>query len=219
MDWLLISSGADRGSPRPPAPERRRARALRRLLVLLSRAARCELAQLGYSRDGRRGTPADHLRAALRSSRAARSRSRSSKAPCTTTRRCRSQIEKLTERFHLEGGRRGRRPRDDHEGQHRDAQGERRGSPGSPRSRRHRSRSSSRTADLQPSLFDQQNLAEITCEDYPGERLIVCRNPLVGAERARKREDLLRRPSASSRRSGRASGRHASGLRADRARR
>jgi transposase len=46
--------------------------------------------------------------------------------------------------------------------------------------------------DLQPALFDQQNLAEITSEDYPGERLIVCRNPLVGAERARKREDLLK---------------------------
>ncbi len=44
---------------------------------------------------------------------------------------------------------------------------------------------------LQMSLFDQQNLAEISSEDYPGERLIVCRNPLVAAERARKREDLL----------------------------
>jgi len=44
---------------------------------------------------------------------------------------------------------------------------------------------------LQLSLFDQTNLGEITCEDYPGERLIVCRNPLVGSERARKREELL----------------------------
>jgi len=45
---------------------------------------------------------------------------------------------------------------------------------------------------LQPSLFDEQNLAEITdAEGYPDERLIVCRNPLVAAERARKREDLL----------------------------
>ena len=44
---------------------------------------------------------------------------------------------------------------------------------------------------LQPSLFDQINLAEITAEDYPGERLIVCRNPLVAADRARKREELL----------------------------
>jgi Transposase DDE domain len=44
---------------------------------------------------------------------------------------------------------------------------------------------------LQLSLFDQTNLAEITSEDYPGERLIVCRNSLVGAQRARKREDLL----------------------------
>jgi transposase len=45
---------------------------------------------------------------------------------------------------------------------------------------------------LQLSLFDQTNLAEIEApQDYPGERLVVCRNPLVAAERARKREDLL----------------------------
>jgi transposase len=45
---------------------------------------------------------------------------------------------------------------------------------------------------LQLSLFDQQNLAEIEDPDeYPGERLVVCRNPLVAEERARKREALL----------------------------
>ncbi len=44
---------------------------------------------------------------------------------------------------------------------------------------------------IQPSLFDELNLAEITAEDFPGERLVVCRNPLVAAERTRKREDLL----------------------------
>ena len=44
---------------------------------------------------------------------------------------------------------------------------------------------------LQLSLFDQQDLAEITSPDYPGERLIACRNPLLAAERARKRGDLL----------------------------
>jgi hypothetical protein len=44
---------------------------------------------------------------------------------------------------------------------------------------------------LQLSLFDQQDLAEITSENFPGERLIACRNPVLAAERARKREDLL----------------------------
>ncbi len=45
---------------------------------------------------------------------------------------------------------------------------------------------------LQLSLFDEQNLAEIACEAlYPGERLVVCRNPLVAAERTRKRDSLL----------------------------
>lgn len=44
---------------------------------------------------------------------------------------------------------------------------------------------------LQMSLFDTQDLAEITHPDYPGERLIACRNPALAAERARKRQDLL----------------------------
>src|SRR6202795_527135 len=44
---------------------------------------------------------------------------------------------------------------------------------------------------LQLSLFDQQDLAEITHPDYPGERLIVCKNPLLAEERARKRGELL----------------------------
>ena len=44
---------------------------------------------------------------------------------------------------------------------------------------------------LQLSLFDEQGLAEITSPDFPGERLICCRNPVLAEERARKREDLL----------------------------
>ncbi len=44
---------------------------------------------------------------------------------------------------------------------------------------------------LQLSLFDEKDLAEIEDPEYPDERLIVCRNPLLAAERARKREDLL----------------------------
>lgn len=48
-----------------------------------------------------------------------------------------------------------------------------------------------KTGTLQPSLFDEVNLAEITSAEFPGERLVVCRNPLVAAERTRKREELL----------------------------
>ena len=44
---------------------------------------------------------------------------------------------------------------------------------------------------LQMSLFDQRDMAAITSPDYPGERLIVCRNRDLARERARKREDLL----------------------------
>jgi len=44
---------------------------------------------------------------------------------------------------------------------------------------------------LQPSLFDELNLAEVTAEAYPGERFVVCRNPLVADDRRRRREELL----------------------------
>ena len=44
---------------------------------------------------------------------------------------------------------------------------------------------------LQMSLFDERDLVEVTSPDFPGERLIACRNPALAAERARKREELL----------------------------
>jgi DDE family transposase len=44
---------------------------------------------------------------------------------------------------------------------------------------------------LQLSLFDQQDLAEITSPDYPGERLVACRNPVLADDRARTRSELL----------------------------
>jgi transposase len=44
---------------------------------------------------------------------------------------------------------------------------------------------------LQMSLFDEQDFAEITHPDYPGERLVCCRNPALAVSRALKREDLL----------------------------
>jgi hypothetical protein len=44
---------------------------------------------------------------------------------------------------------------------------------------------------LQPTLFDEQDLAEISHHDYPDERLVACRNPLLAAERTRKRDQLL----------------------------
>jgi hypothetical protein len=44
---------------------------------------------------------------------------------------------------------------------------------------------------FQPSLFDQRNLIELASEQFPAERLIVCRNPLLAEERSRKRAELL----------------------------
>src|ERR1700683_5637422 len=44
---------------------------------------------------------------------------------------------------------------------------------------------------LQLSLFDESDLAEFSHPDYPGERLIACRNPLLAEQRARKRNELL----------------------------
>jgi len=48
-----------------------------------------------------------------------------------------------------------------------------------------------RDQTLQMSLFDEQNLAEITSPEFPGERLIACYNPLLADERRRKRDELL----------------------------
>jgi len=48
-----------------------------------------------------------------------------------------------------------------------------------------------RDSHLQLSLFDEKDLAEIESPDYPGERLVACRNPILAEERARKREELL----------------------------
>ena len=48
-----------------------------------------------------------------------------------------------------------------------------------------------RDGALQLELFDQMDLAEISFPDYPGERLVACKNPFLEAERARKRESLL----------------------------
>jgi len=44
---------------------------------------------------------------------------------------------------------------------------------------------------FQPSLFDERNLLELTSAHFPGERLVVCRNPLLAEERSRKRLELL----------------------------
>ena len=47
------------------------------------------------------------------------------------------------------------------------------------------------SGDLQLGLFDKRNLAEISSDKFPGERLVVCKNPALAQDRARKREELL----------------------------
>ena len=47
------------------------------------------------------------------------------------------------------------------------------------------------SGDLQLGMFDQRNLAEISAPKFPGERLVVCKNPALAQDRARKREELL----------------------------
>ena len=66
------------------------------------------------------------------------------------------------------------------------------GSTGSAPCARRRSGNWLRAGRCKPSLFDQRDLAEIHHPDFPGERLIACRNPLLAERRARKREALLR---------------------------
>jgi transposase len=57
--------------------------------------------------------------------------------------------------------------------------------------RSHAIRSLVETGQLERSLFDETNLAEIRAREFPGERLIACFNPLLAGERRRKREELL----------------------------
>jgi hypothetical protein len=66
---------------------------------------------------------------------------------------------------------------------------------------------------LQLSLFDEQGLARIRSSAFPGERLIACRNPLLGVERARKREALLRATEAQLEKIAKAAARERSPLR------
>ena len=141
----------------------------------------CPLAQAA-------ATAATARRASCRSSTAccapptaARSRSRCSRATPPTRRTLAAQIDKLKQRFALDARRAGRRPRHDHAGAHRREICSRPGSTGSPRCARRRSGRWSRAAHLQMSLFDERDMAAITSPDYPGERLIVCRNPDLAA--------------------------------------
>ena len=77
------------------------------------------------------------------------------------------------------------------------------------------------SGELQLSLFDERDLFELRSADYPGERLVACKNPLLAEERARKRESLLRATqreldkvaAATRREKGRLTGRDKIGLR------
>jgi transposase len=66
---------------------------------------------------------------------------------------------------------------------------------------------------FQLSLFDERDLAEVTSPEFPGERLVVCRNPLLAAERTRKRQDLLAATEADLRKVAKAVGRKSKPLR------
>src|SRR6516165_389407 len=65
------------------------------------------------------------------------------------------------------------------------------GNTADPKTLAHQIKAIVQTGALQLSLFDNQNLLEITHPDYPGERLVCCHNPALAEERARKRRELL----------------------------
>jgi hypothetical protein len=188
LDWLLA---------RQPRIERALARRHLRegTLVLYDVSSSyfeghtCPLAQLGYSRDGRRGAPqiVYGLLCAPDGCPVAVDVFEGSLHDDKTLPR---QLEKLRRRFGLERvivvSDRGMVTKANLE-LLRDAQG----AAWITALKAPQVRSLVRDGDLQLSLFDEQSLAEIASDDYPGERLVVCRNPLVAHERARKRGDLL----------------------------
>jgi hypothetical protein len=149
----------------------------------------CPLAALGYSRDGRRGTP--QIVYGLLTNRAGKPVAVQVFAGSTHDHQTvRAQLDKLTTRFGLTQivlvADRGMVTKANIE-QLAAADGvEWITALKAPQVKK-----LAKTGTLQPSLFDEINLAEITSEEFPGERLVVCRNPLVAAERTRKREELL----------------------------
>jgi transposase len=149
----------------------------------------CTLAQLGYSRDGKRGTP--QIVYGLLCDRAGRPLAvEVFEGSLHDDKTLPSQIEKLTGRFGLKEivvvADRGMITKANIE-----TLRETDGVDWITALKAPQVKRLVKDADLQLSLFDQQNLAEISSDHYPGERLVVCRNPLVGAERTRRREELL----------------------------
>ena len=149
----------------------------------------CELAEFGYNRDGKRGKPS--IVWGVMTDREGRPVSvqvypGDTGDPSTVA----DQVEKLRERFGLDRvvmvGDRGllTQTQIEHLKQY----------PGIGWISALRSEAIRRLAEeksVQPSLFDQRRLAEIRSHHFPGERLVVCFNPLLAEQRQRKRQDLL----------------------------
>jgi transposase len=149
----------------------------------------CPLAQLGYSRDGRRGTP-QIVYGLLADGRGCPIAVDAFEGSLHDDKTLPAQIEKLRGRFRLESvivvSDRGMVTKANLE-----LLRETDGAGWITALKAPQVQKLVKDGALQLSLFDEQSLAEISCDDYPGERLVVCRNPLVASERARKREDLV----------------------------
>jgi transposase len=150
----------------------------------------CPLARVGYSRDGRRGTP-QVVYGLLTDRRGCPLAVEVFEGSLHDDKTLPSQLDKLRRRFGLERvvvvSDRGMVTKANLE-----AMRAERGVAWITALKAPQVKKLVREGELQLSLFDERNLAEIESEHYPGERLVVCRNPLVAEERARKREALLR---------------------------
>lgn len=189
MDWLLDrQAGIEQRLARRHLQEH--TLVLYDLTSSYLEGTRCPLAQRGHSRDGKPGTlqivfgllcTADGCPVAVEVFEGATS------DPRTVT----AQVQKLRERFGLERvvlvGDRGMltaaRIREDLQGVD--------GLRWITTLRAPMIRKLLKAGAVKPSLFDERDLAEITSDEFPGERLIVCRNPLLAAQRRRKRQELL----------------------------
>ena len=159
--------------------------------------AHCPLAARGYSRDGKKGNPQIEYGLLDRPGRPP-GRGPGLPRQHRRPRRVHRHRGRGAEEVRAGADGHGRRPGDDHQ---RPDPGHEPGQDGTQRPDTYRWITALRApairklmADdgpLQLSLFDQQDLAEITSADFPGERLIACRNPVLAADRARKRDELL----------------------------
>ena len=186
MDWLLKRQATHRATVGQTAPRKNGSLVLvrRDFGLAIWRATKCALARRGYSKRRQAGQALQIVFApALRPGRMP-GRGGGLRGLDADPKTVACQVEKLRTRFWLAAGGAGGRPGHADRGAHPRGPGGRRRSALDHHAARADDPKLLAAGTVTPSMFDERDLAEVTSELYPGERLIVCRNPLLAARAA-----------------------------------